>query len=149
MKESQAVPQVDQGDAVRTAPVPMVKKRGSGSFVVIICAVAAVVGFVAGRQSIQPTGKFAFAEKGAIITEAIFARQDLDEAALKKEVVQPILGVLQRWSDQGYIVIDSSKDEQGNFAVLAIPDGAKDISAEMREAIKLTATESKPQEGKK
>ncbi len=93
-------------------------------------------GFYAG-QEFRPEGpKVAIAERGAVILEAVLERHDATEELLQREVSKPVLEVLQRYADLGYVVIDSSKDDAGNYAVAALPSSVIDITEALRQAVK-------------
>lgn len=82
------------------------------------------------------TPKIAFAEKGAVITESVLSRQDISDAVLNEQITKPILAVIKRYVDRGYLVIDSSRNENGSMTIIGVPPGATDITAEMKAAIK-------------
>lgn len=99
---------------------------------VILCTAA----FVLGQATVEPTGKFAIAEKGSIVLQAVLDRPSEPPETISREVAQPIIEILKRYADQGYTVIDTTKDDQGNYALIALPKNAIDISEELRAAIK-------------
>lgn len=99
--------------------------------VVILCGVA----FYAGHATVEQSGKFAMAEKSAVVLQAVLDRPEQSADTFTREVAQPIIAVLQRYADLGYTVLDSAKDEQGNYVLIAKPNNAIDITAELREAI--------------
>jgi hypothetical protein len=93
-------------------------------------------GFYVG-QEFRPEGpKVAIAERGAVILEAVLERHGATEEVLQREVSKPVLEVLQRYADLGYVVFDSSKDEAGNYAVAALPSAAIDITEALKQAVK-------------
>ncbi|NHR07798.1 hypothetical protein HA052_21645 [Chromobacterium haemolyticum] len=99
--------------------------------VIILCAIS----FYLGKTEV-PTGKYAIVEKGAVIFDAVMNRPGMDEATLNKEVSQPILAVLKKYSDEGYVVIDTGRDERGNMHIAALPGSTIDITSELRAAVK-------------
>lgn len=103
--------------------------------VVLFCGATAY-----GVHELLPTatGKYLVAEKSAIILQAVFERQGLPDEEMEKQIGKPILAVLKKYADQGYVVIDAAKDEQGNLSIAAMPNGTRDISAELRAAIEAT-----------
>lgn len=98
-----------------------------------LCAVC----FYAGGKlnSVTPNGKYLVADKNAVILQAVMERDSTDAQALKAEITQPILGVMRRYTDQGYVIIDGARDEHGNLTVAALPADTRDISAELAAAI--------------
>ena len=104
---------------------------------VILCAGA----FYAGRVNTSQRNRVALVEKGAIITEALLANPERSQVEIDAQIRAPILAVLRKYAEAGYAVIDTSKDESGRMAVVALPADAVDITAEMRAAI----TAARPQ----
>jgi hypothetical protein len=101
-----------------------------------------VVGFYIGHE-LKPEGpKIAVAERGAVILEAVLDRHGATEETLQQEVSKPVLDVLKKYADLGYVVIDSSKDDSGNYVVAALPAGAIDITEALRQAIKKPKAEA-------
>ena len=100
--------------------------------VLIFCAGA----FVAGQRSVHPRDKVAIAEKGAIVLESVLAQPDASKEDIETRLRRPILSVFKKYADQGYTVLDASKDEAGNLAVVAISPDALDITAELRQAVR-------------
>lgn len=115
--------------------------------VVILCSGA----FFAGKASVEKIGKFAVAEKGAIVLQAILDRSSESPETFARDVAQPMVEVLTRYADNGYMVIDASKDDAGNYAIVALPKNVIDITQELRSAIKKTTppaqTAKEPAEG--
>lgn len=99
---------------------------------VLISAATAFAGYTLAPS--QP--KIATAEKGAVIMEAVLDQTNLTDESLKTAIQKPILKVIQKYRDLGYVVIDASPDEKGNLSINALPEGALDITAEMRAAVK-------------
>lgn len=101
-------------------------------------AMACGVSFYAGGvlNSTKPNGKYVTAEKNALILQAVFDRQGATPEQLKQEISDPIRLVLKKYIDQGYVVIDTAKDESGNMAVAAIPPGTLDVTEELAAALK-------------
>jgi hypothetical protein len=104
--------------------------------------------FLAGEHAAPIRDKVAVAEKGAIVLEALLARPNGTPQEIDAQLRQPILTVFRKYAARGYTVIDSSKDEAGNMAVVAIPPDAIDITAEVRHAVQAAeahaATAPKP-----
>ncbi len=103
----------------------------------------AAVAFYAGHLLTPTEPKVAIAERGALIFQAVLDRQGAPREVLDTEVSQPVRGVLKRYADLGYVVIDASKDEAGNYVVAALPQGAIDITKELASAIKKPTTPPK------
>ena len=107
----------------------------AGELPYFAAAIFAASGFLAGQQFSTPTAKVAYAERGAIVLNAVLDRAGQSDESLQDEVVEPIKSVLQRYADLGYVVIDTSKDDSGNMAIAALPADAIDITEIMRKAI--------------
>ena len=110
--------------------------------VVILCALSVYSGieyqkYTQSHQKIIP--KIAIAEKTAIILQAAISRQDLSDESLTRDIKQPILSVIKRYTDKGYLVIDSSQNDDGTYTVTGLPEGALNITNEMKNAIKAEA----------
>lgn len=90
----------------------------------------------AGHQYGQENQKIAVGERGAVVIDAVLDRPGASKEQLLDEVQNPILRVLKQYADQGYVVIDSSKDDAGNYAIAALPSGSIDITQALREAVK-------------
>ena len=106
--------------------------------------------FFAGRATVHPHDKIAVAEKGAVVMEAVLQHpnatpQEIHEGIARLgQVRAPIVRVLEHYANDGYAVIDVSKDEQGYMAVAAVPASTVDITAELRAAVGLSANETGP-----
>lgn len=113
--------------------------RKGMEWIVPTCAVGFLCGvcFYAGMQvnDSPAAGKYLIADKNAVILNAVLERNSTDQKALEKEIVMPVLQVLRRYSDQGYVVIDGARNDQGHFSVAALPAGARDITPELSAAI--------------
>ena len=110
--------------------------------VALLCCAA----FFVGQSTTQlPHDKFALAEKSAVILQAVLDRPSESAETFEHEIGQPIIKVLQRYADQGYTVLDSAKDEQGNFAVIAMPATSINITEELRAAIKAAQPVKNPE----
>lgn len=99
----------------------------------------ACVAFYVGRSTALPANRFAFAEKGQVVFEAMIDRPHLTEEEIQRQVRAPILGVLQRYADEGFVVIDVAKDRQGYMSVAAYPKTGLDITSELRAAVQAAA----------
>lgn len=92
--------------------------------------------FFLGLHLKEEPARIAIAEKGAVILEAVLDRPSLSPEQLDEEVKKPIVNVLNHYAAQGFVVIDVSKDENGNMQVAALPRAAVDITPLLRSAIK-------------
>lgn len=101
-------------------------------------AVVIVAGgaFVAGQHAAPSANKVASAEKGAIVLETMLAHPEADERFVDQQLRQPILAVVRKYADRGYTVLDASRDDAGNLAVVAMPTGVLDITDELRKAVR-------------
>ncbi len=107
----------------------------SYSVVAVLIILAFYIGLEMSQLTAKPAPKVAFAEKGAVIFESVFKRQDLSAATIDEQIKKPILAVIKRYVDQGYVVIDSGRDADGNMMVTGIPSGSIDITPEIRAAV--------------
>ena len=98
-----------------------------------LCASAFLVG-MAMRKDI-PLPKIAVAEKGAVVLEAVLSRPGMSRQQIQLEVQQPIIDLLKKYEQQGYFVIDATKDDQGYMSVAAVPSSSIDITNELRRLV--------------
>ena len=96
----------------------------------------AITGFYAGQQFKNDAPKVAIAERSAVILEAVLERHGDTQETLQNEITQPVLNVLKRYADLGYVVIDTSRDDAGNYSVAALPADAINITDVLRQAVK-------------
>lgn len=114
-------------------------KKNAASTAVQLLATAGLcaVCFYAGGKlnSVTPNGKYLVADKNAVILAAVMERDSTDAEKLKAEITQPILQVMRRYTDQGYVIIEGGRDERGNLAIAALPPDTRDITKELAAAI--------------
>ena len=125
----------------------MTKFIFSGNVPYLACLILSTFGFYAGyeyaKTVVKPNiPKIAMAERGALITEAVLTRQDISSNVLDEQVTKPINAVVNNYMNKGYLVIDSSKNEDGSYFVMGLPANAIDITSEIRTAIKLPTTKA-------
>jgi hypothetical protein len=116
----------------------------SGDLPYVAALVFMAAGFYAGVEYKGDAPRVVIAERGAVILEAVLERHDAAPETLEKEISQPVMAVLRKYADLGYVVIDSSKDEAGHYMVAALPAKIKDITAELRDAIQKPQPTTKP-----
>lgn len=97
--------------------------------------------FYIGKESAPATPKVAVAERGRVILEAVMDRQDMPKEKIIQEVLDPVKAVLLSYMKQGFVVLDSAKDENGNYSVAALPDNVIDITRELQSAVARKAVE--------
>lgn len=97
--------------------------------------------FYIGKESAPATPKVAVAERGRVILEAVMDRQDMPKEKIIQEVLDPVKAVLLSYVKQGFVVLDSAKDENGNYSVAALPDNVIDITQELQSAVARKAVE--------
>jgi hypothetical protein len=105
--------------------------------VLILIAVSFYTGFEISNVLAQKKPKVAFAGKGATITEALLSTTTSTREEVDKEITKPIVSVIKKYIDNGYLVIDSSLNQNGAMEITGIPKGAIDITNELRAAVKL------------
>lgn len=108
----------------------------AGNLPYLAAAILCAASFFMGQTTVEQPGKFAIAEKGAVVLQAVLDRPSVPPETYAREIVQPIIKVLKHYADQGFVVVDSTKDEQGNYSLIALPKNAIDITDELRAAIK-------------
>ena len=107
----------------------------SGNLPYLTTAILCIAAFFVGQMTVRPESHFAVAEKGAVIVEAVLGRPGRTAQEIEREVKQPILAVVKSYADRGFTVIDASRDEQGDLAIVALPRDTIDITGELRAAI--------------
>jgi hypothetical protein len=98
-----------------------------------LCAVCFYAGGKLNR--VTPNGKYLVADKNAVILAAVMERDSTNTELLKAEVTQPILEVMRRYTEEGYVVIDGGRDEHGNVTIAALPADTRDITSELAAAV--------------
>lgn len=119
-----------------SAPVPL--------FAVVFLAGAC---YYAGAQlGNKNNGKYVTADKSTVILNAVLDLHNAgsSEEEMKTKIVAPVLGVLKKYADQGYVVVETGKDERGNMLIAALPADTRDITNELAEAVKTKNDVSKP-----
>ena len=93
--------------------------------------------FLAGIQlgTIPSNGKVVSFARNRVIFEAVQVRPGASEEILQKEVVVPINAFIKGYQNEGYAVIDTSIDADGQMAVLALPKGSIDVSDQISKAL--------------
>lgn len=107
------------------------------SALIVLLALA----FYVGRESAPATPKVVVAERGRVILEAVMDRQDMPKEKITHEVLEPVKAVLAKYMKQGFVVLDSAKDENGNYSVAALPENVIDITQELQTAVARKAEE--------
>lgn len=111
----------------------------SGNVPYLAVLILCVTAFFAGQQLHPAPKRIAVAEKKVVLLEAMMDRGGKSQEVINAEIVEPVRGVLKRYVDQGYLVVDISKDVDGNMLVAAMPADAVDITSELRAAVGLSA----------
>lgn len=131
--------------AAVTAPVPFFA-------VVAFCAVSAVAGHQffksdngkQGDASAQP--KYLIAERSTVILQYALSHPNESADQLQSHVTAPMLNVMQKYVDQGYIILEASHDENNNYVVAGLPAGVRNITKELAAAIDQAEIEAKKKE---
>jgi len=105
--------------------------------VVLLCGACAIAGGAVGFSASRPAPKFAVAEKGSIVLQAFLEHPALTPTEAQRQVSAPILAVLKRYSDRGFLVVNVARDRTGQLMVDAVPPDAVDITPELRRAVGL------------
>jgi hypothetical protein len=96
-----------------------------------------VLSYIFGYGMAAPVKNVAIVEKGAVVLEATLDRQGLSEQQLRAQVGEPIKSVLQKYQKKGFVVIDVSRNDEGDMTVAALPSNTLDITNELRAAVHL------------
>ncbi len=118
------------------------KILSAGSLPYSALAVLLGLAFYIGKESAPATPKVAVAERGRVILEAVMDRQDMPKEKIIQEVLDPVKAVLLTYMNQGFVVLDSAKDENGNYSVAVLPENAIDITQELQNAVARKAAET-------
>ena len=102
---------------------------------VLLCAAAAMLGAAADHrffQIPQPAPKVAFAEQGAVVLEAVLGQPAMKPEDATRLVGDTLHAVLEKYQRAGYLVVNVTHSADNQLLISAIPNGAVDITAEMR-----------------
>jgi len=102
---------------------------------VMLCAACFYAGHEYAVTTIKPVSKIVYADKAAVVYGQLIKSQSISDESVDSQVRQPILDVLKKYQREGYVIIDSSKDEQGNMTLMALPKEARDITPELLAAV--------------
>lgn len=109
------------------------------SYEIPLLAVVFIVGVAvyAGNAlfTTEPNGKFVTLAKEAILFQAVYDRPEASQEQINSEVVAPIMATLAKYQTEGYAVIDTTTDADGNMAVVAIPKGSIDVTEEVKKLV--------------
>ena len=108
---------------------------GSVPYSVVMMLSLAV--YLMGHQTAKPTPRVAVAEKSAVILEAALSDPSASQEKLKQQVALPIRAVIQRYEKAGFVVVNTSRNDQGDITLDAIPADTIDITNELRTAVHL------------
>lgn len=97
------------------------------------------IGYQAGHQTAKPAPRVAIAEKGAVVLEAALSHPTATPAQMKTLIADPINSVIQRYLVQGFVIVDTSRNDQGEMTVTALPADTVDITNVLRAAAQLPA----------
>ena len=93
--------------------------------------------YLMGHQTAKPAPRVAVAEKSAVILEAALSDPSASQEKLKQQVALPIRAVIQRYEKAGFVVVNTSRNDQGDITLDAIPADTIDITNELRTAVHL------------
>jgi len=93
--------------------------------------------YLMGHQTAKPAPRVAIAEKSAVILEAALNSPTASQQQMRTLVAEPIRNVLRRYEQAGYVVINTSRNDQGDMTVDALPADTIDITNELRTAVHL------------
>ena len=116
----------------RTVPMPAA---------LLMAVSGLVLGFVIGQKTTPTETKIVTADKGAVLLEAILKHPNASSKELQARVEQPITTILKHYSDNGYLVLNTTKDDEGNICIDAFPKKKlPDITQELRNAVQYQGT---------
>lgn len=117
-------------------PEPKTTTLGTGVQLLAVAGLCGVCFYAGGKlNSVTPNGKYVVADKNAVILSAVLDRNSTDVNALRADIAQPVMQVMRRYADEGYVVIDGARDERGNLTIAALPADTRDITKELTAAI--------------
>lgn len=104
----------------------------------LLCLASALLGVALDHRFLQPVApepKIAFAQQGAVVLETLLGRPDLDADAARRLVGRSLSGVIEKYQQAGYLVMDVTYGADGQILVDAVPRSAVDITPQMRSAV--------------
>lgn len=101
--------------------------------VLLVCGASFYAG-VTYQEMTTPIQKYVVADKGAIVLNAMLSQPNMNHAEIKSKLQLPILRVMNKYIKQGYVVIDTKKNDDG-YSIAAIPENSIDITNEMRNEV--------------
>lgn len=105
---------------------------------VILMAATGFLSYKTGVNSIQcqpPVANIAIAEKDSLILATLLKNPDLSEEQITSYIKTPVINVINRYKDNGYLVINVENDQNGNYSIVGLPSGAIDITDEIHAEI--------------
>lgn len=109
------------------------------SVVCLLSLAVYAIGYEAGHQTAKPAPRVAIAEKGAVVLEAALSHPTATPAQMKALIADPINSVIERYLAQGFVIVDTSRNDQGDMTVTALPADTVDITNVLRSAAQLPA----------
>lgn len=132
------IPPATAGDAKDESTPSPVDTRFPLLGTAMLCAAATLLGAAADHRFIQvapPAPKIAFAEQGAVVLEAILDQPNMKPADANRLVGGTVRMVLEKYQRAGYLVVNVTHSADGQLLIAAIPNGAVDITPEMRTSV--------------
>lgn len=108
------------------------------------------VSYYAGGKlnSTVPNGKYLTVDKSGVILNAVFDNPAQTPEERKANISDPIISVLKKYADMGYVIIEAGADERGMHAIAALPPNTKDITDELIKVVTDKKTENDIQKNK-
>ena len=100
----------------------------------VVLGIAASM-FGAGRMSVNKQVPVALAEQSAVLMRVVLDHPELGATQIERQVRAPIRDILQRYGQQGYMVVDVATNDAGGYGLLALPAGSIDITGELLAAV--------------
>ena len=82
--------------------------------------------------------KYVLVAKESVIFGAVFDRPGASQAQLNSQVLEPTLAFLAELQNEGYVVIDTTLDSNGNMGISAIPNGAIDLTEKLKARVQIS-----------
>lgn len=82
--------------------------------------------------------KYALVAKESVIFGAVFDRPGASQAQLNSQVLEPTLAFLAELQNEGYVVIDTTLDSNGNMGISAIPNGTIDLTEKLKARVQIS-----------
>jgi hypothetical protein len=88
-------------------------------------------------ENFTTESKIAIIAKESIIFDAVYDRPGASAERLTEEITKPVIAYLKSLQSQGFIVINTTLDSNGNMGIDALPKNVVDLSQELRDLLRV------------